>query len=143
VREIVARSTDEIGRSGSEVRLEVPDGITGHWDRLRVDQVIQNLLSNAVKYGQGKPIDLRLTASADRVTIWVKDQGIGIAPEHQARIFQRFERVASDRNYSGFGLGLWIVKQILDAMEGSIQVESTPKEGAAFTVVLPRSGGAG
>jgi signal transduction histidine kinase len=67
----------------------------------------------------------------------VRDHGIGIAPEHQSRIFQRFERAVSERHYGGFGLGLWIVKQIVESLGGDIRVESQPGKGATFTVALP------
>ena len=67
----------------------------------------------------------------------MSDQGIGIDPEHHERIFQRFERVESVRNYGGFGLGLWIVREILTAMGGRISVDSQPGQGARFVVELP------
>jgi signal transduction histidine kinase len=73
--------------------------------------------------------------SSARLT--VRDHGIGIAPESQARIFQRFERAVSERHYGGFGLGLWICKQIVDSLGGDIRVESQPDQGATFTVTLP------
>ena len=62
----------------------------------------------------------------------------GIAPEHQSRIFDRFERAVSGRHYGGLGLGLWIVRQILDALGGSIRVRSAAGEGSSFAVELPR-----
>jgi signal transduction histidine kinase len=68
----------------------------------------------------------------------VGDHGIGIAPEHQARIFDRFERAVSVRHYGGLGLGLWIVRQIVEGHGGSITVASTPGEGSLFTVELPK-----
>ncbi|WNZ60229.1 sensor histidine kinase [Myxococcus sp. MxC21-1] len=100
--------------------------------------MLQNLLSNAIKYGRGRPIEVRVGADASRAWLSVKDQGMGIPPEGRARLFQRFERLASERHYGGLGLGLWIVKQIVDAMEGRILVESVPGQGSTFTVELPR-----
>jgi PAS domain S-box-containing protein len=138
-REVAARSAEDAARARCELRLDVPETVVGAWDRLRLDQVLQNLLSNALKYGHGQPVEVTVRADADSATVTVRDHGIGIAAEDQTRLFQKFERVASERNYSGFGLGLWIVKQILDAMGGSIQVESAPGQGATFRVVLPRS----
>jgi signal transduction histidine kinase len=67
----------------------------------------------------------------------VRDQGIGIAPEDQARIFGQFERAVSERNYGGLGLGLFIVRQIIEAMSGTVSVESREGQGAAFIVRLP------
>jgi signal transduction histidine kinase len=137
VSEVVTRCAEDLTKAGCAVRLRAPDAVVGPWDRMRLDQVVQNLLSNAMKYGQGKPIDIVVRADAETVMLSVRDYGIGIAPADQARLFQRFERAASGRHYGGFGLGLWIVKQILNAMGGGIQVESQPGEGALFEVFLP------
>jgi PAS domain S-box-containing protein len=138
VREVASRAAEDAARAGCELRLRLPGPVEGAWDRLRLDQVLQNLLSNALKYGQGAPVDVELEADGDTATLRVRDRGIGIAPEDQSRLFQRFQRVASERHYSGFGLGLWIVKQVLDAMGGHVQLESAPGQGATFTVALPR-----
>ncbi|MCP3140280.1 ATP-binding protein [Pyxidicoccus xibeiensis] len=137
-REMVPRFSEDAARAGCTLRLEAPGPATGHWDRLRVEQVLQNLLSNAIKYGRGHPIDVRVGADAERAWLTVRDEGVGIAPEGQARLFQRFERLSSERHYGGLGLGLWIVKQIVDALEGRIRVESAAGQGSTFTVELPR-----
>nr|WP_269149129.1 ATP-binding protein [Corallococcus macrosporus] len=137
-REVVPRFSEDLARAGCELRLDARGPATGHWDRLRLEQVLQNLLSNAIKYGRGRPIEVRVEADDARAWLTVKDQGVGIPPEGHARLFQRFERLASERHYGGLGLGLWIVKQIVDAMEGRIRVESEPGQGSTFTVELPR-----
>ncbi|MDY7225809.1 sensor histidine kinase [Hyalangium rubrum] len=136
-RELAPRFSDDLARAGCELRLEMPETVMGYWDRLRMEQVLQNLVSNAIKYGRGRPIEVRVEADARMARMAVRDEGIGIAPESQARLFQRFERLASERHYGGFGLGLWIVKQIVDAMGGHIHVESEPGRGSLFTVELP------
>jgi PAS domain S-box-containing protein len=110
----------------------------GTWDRLRVEQVVTNLLSNAIKYGEGLPIEILLEGDDRTVCLSVKDHGIGIEPEHQDRLFERFERAVTRPQYGGFGLGLWITRQIVHAMEGHIAVESRPGEGSTFRVTLPR-----
>lgn len=137
-REMVPRFSEDLARAGCELRLDAPGPARGYWDRLRLEQVLQNLLSNAIKYGRGRPIEVRVGADAERAWLVVRDQGMGIPLEGQARLFQRFERLASERHYGGLGLGLWIVKQIVDALEGRIQVESAPGQGSTFTVELPR-----
>jgi signal transduction histidine kinase len=68
----------------------------------------------------------------------VRDHGIGISTEEQARIFQRFERAVPVRHYGGFGLGLWLVRQLVETLGGTVRVESRVGEGATFTVELPR-----
>jgi signal transduction histidine kinase len=105
---------------------------------MRVEQVVTNLLSNAIKYGAGRPIEIRVDGDENTARLTVRDRGIGIPPDHQARIFERFERAVSTSDYGGFGLGLWIVRQIVEAHGGQIHVTSTPGQGSAFTVELPR-----
>jgi PAS domain S-box-containing protein len=138
VREVAERFEPELARSGSPLQLQLSEETRGQWDRLRLDQVLTNLLSNAMKYGRGNPIALSTEVEAARVRISVKDGGIGIAPEALSRLFNRFERAVSERNYGGFGLGLWIARQIIEAMGGRIHVASELGVGSTFTVELPR-----
>lgn len=137
VRDLVERSRDHLSRAGCTVDLRAPDALVGRWDRMRLEQVFTNLLSNALNYGAGKPIEVRLEAEGDHARLTVRDHGIGIAPEDQRRIFQRFERAVSERHYGGFGLGLWICRQVVEAMGGTIAVASALGRGATFTVRLP------
>jgi len=143
VREVAVRFEDELTRAGCELRLDASAPVVGRWDRLRLDQVVTNLIANAVKYGPAKPIEVAVRAEGERAWLQVRDHGIGIPHEAQARIFERFERAVSDRHYGGFGLGLWIVRIIVDALGGTIAVESEPGNGATFTVELGRTPPAG
>ena len=116
--------------------------MSGRWDRLRLEQVVTNLLSNAIRYGAGRPIHVRTEVEGERVRLVVRDQGIGIAPEAQARLFDKFgkfESAVPERHSGGLGLGLYITHNIVEAMGGHIRVESRPGEGSTFTVDLPRS----
>jgi PAS domain S-box-containing protein len=137
-RETVARLARSAAEAGSTVEVRADEAQGGRWDRLRVEQVLTNLLSNAIKYGRGKPIVLSVAGDAEHVRLVVQDHGIGIPRAHQGRIFDRFERAVSPRNYSGFGLGLWICRRIVEALGGEITVDSTPDQGTTFVVVLPR-----
>jgi PAS domain S-box-containing protein len=138
VREVAGHIRPEAERAGCVLRVRVPGPVVSRWDRLRLEQVLSNLLSNALKYGAGHPVEVALSTSGDRVHLRVRDEGIGIEPEVQERIFERFERAVSDRHYGGLGMGLWITREIVTAMGGTIHVESAPRRGAVFTVELPR-----
>jgi signal transduction histidine kinase len=125
-------------RAGSPVTLRARPGVVGHWDRFRVGQVITNLVGNAIKFGGGRPIEVELAADPENARLAVRDEGVGIAPEEQLRIFERFERAASSAGQPGMGLGLWISKQIVDACRGTISIDSAHGRGCTFTVQLPR-----
>lgn len=137
VREVVARFQPEAARAGCAVAVDAPPSVVGSWDPLRLEQVVDNLLSNALKYGPGKPVEIRVGAQDSVATLTVQDEGLGIPIEAQERIFRRFERAVSERNYGGLGLGLYIVRSIVEALGGEVSVRSAPGEGAAFTVTLP------
>ncbi len=139
VREVATRFHEEFVQAGSRLVLHgVEHPVVGRWNRLRLEQVVINLLTNAIKYGQGRPITVEVSADANEARLSVHDEGIGISPRDQGRIFERFERAVSEQHYGGFGLGLWIVREIVRGLGGCISVESTPKVGSTFTVELPR-----
>jgi signal transduction histidine kinase len=119
------------------ITIVAPGPIVGWWDPLRVEQVLLNLVSNALKYGDGKPVEIELTEDTERASIKVKDQGIGIASDMVQRLFARFERLTVDHRRGGFGLGLWITRQIVNAMGGHIEVRSELGKGSTFCVELP------
>lgn len=138
VREVLERFATQAHQVQSRLNVEVPESLRGFWDRLRLEQVVTNLLGNALKYGAGRPVDVVLESSDGMACLSVRDQGIGISPEDQLRIFERFERVVSSRHYGGLGLGLWITRQIVEAMGGTIRVTSAPGAGSTFRVELPK-----
>ncbi|HYH96126.1 PAS domain-containing sensor histidine kinase [Hyalangium sp.] len=140
VREVAGRLALEARRAQCPLIIQAPEAVVGTWDSLRIEQAVSNLLSNALKYGPGKPVTLRVEQRGCRARLTVSDEGIGIAPEDLKRIFEKFERAVSPRHYGGLGLGLYITRELLQALGGTIQVESEPEQGTTFTVELPLHG---
>jgi two-component system OmpR family sensor kinase len=126
-------------RSGCRLESSIAGEVTGVLDELAVEQIADNLLSNAVKYGAGEPIEVSLVRNGTAARLTVQDHGIGISEEDQARIFGAFERAVTRREQGGFGIGLWVVRHLVDAMHGEVLVTSRPAEGSTFTVTLPLS----
>jgi signal transduction histidine kinase len=126
VREVVARFSQS-PMAEARIRVQVAGVIEGSWDRLRLEQILTNLLSNAVKYGAGRPISVEARTNGARDDVWlvVSDEGIGMSSDDLGRIFGRFERAVSGRNYGGLGLGLWIVRQVVDS-PGSGKTSPSP-----------------
>jgi signal transduction histidine kinase len=121
------------------VKLDLEEPMVGSWDAGRLEQVISNLLSNAIKYGAGTPIEIRLAAEGEtEVVLTVADQGPGIAPANQARVFERFFRAETDTQAGGLGLGLAVVRELVETMAGTVALKPTA-QGATFTIRLPRS----
>jgi len=137
-REVVERFCDQAAALDTPLVVHAPAPVRGQWDRQRLDRVATNLLSNALKFGQGRPVEVRVLAEGPRVRLEVRDHGMGIAPEAQGRLFGRFERLGNTGR-PGTGLGLYIVRQLVEAHGGSIHLSSLPGQGATFTVELPCS----
>lgn len=125
--------------SGSTLTLAVEQGLVVHADRLALEQILDNLLLNAIKYGAGKPIHVSALSQGETLVLQVRDNGIGLTPEDQERIFQPFERAVAYGTKAGFGIGLWVVRQLVDAMGGAIRLDSSPGAGTLFTVTIPRN----
>jgi signal transduction histidine kinase len=138
IEDVVAGVERELSAARCQVTLTMPSTLVGHWDRMRVTQIVSNLLSNAIKYGAGQPLEISLAAEPGLVRFSIRDRGIGIAPADQERIFQRFTRVEAGARRTSFGVGLWIVRELCLAMGGSVAVESSLAQGSTFLVTLPR-----
>lgn len=123
------------------IKEEIQPGLPNvEADAARIRQVVVNLLSNAVKFSNsGTEVTVRASLKDDAILIQVQDQGVGIPDDAQPRIFERFYRVDSSltRNTVGTGLGLYISKQLVEAHDGRIWLESAPDEGSTFSFLLP------
>jgi signal transduction histidine kinase len=146
VDEIVAEAAEtlqyHLQRHEMQMDLQIEEDLPPvSCDRDAIGQVLYNLISNAVKYSsEGSTITLRAFQDAGWVTIQVADEGIGISNEYREKIFQQFFRLEKDpmvQKTGGSGLGLTVVKHIVQAHHGQISVDSQPGQGSTFTVKLP------
>ncbi|HEU4326316.1 MAG TPA: CHASE3 domain-containing protein [Roseiflexaceae bacterium] len=130
---------EEITARGADIRVVGPlPVVRGH--RPTLAQVLTNLLANAMKFvapGDTPQIELRSSATDGRARLVLRDNGIGIAPEHQERIFRVFERLHGAEHYPGTGIGLAIVRKGVERMGGQAGVESAPGAGSTFWIELP------
>lgn len=137
---LVVETLDEmqplLEASRCTVDLALTSPLIGRWDGLRLRQVIRNLVSNAAKYAAGAPIEIRTGGDEDTARLVIRDHGPGIAEADLDLVFHRFER--STDHHTGFGVGLWLVRQIVEALGGTITLGSAPHQGATFTITLPR-----
>lgn len=139
--EVTQRMLPQLEACGCRLAMEHHGDVEGGWDPYRMEQVLTNLLTNAMKYGQGKPVRVMVRGSNQNVELSVEDHGLGIAPEHQERIFEQFERINASHAATGLGLGLYIVRQIVEEHGGRVYLRSKVGEGSTFVVQLPRREG--
>ncbi len=131
-----------IEEEDADVAVESLPAVRGDAGQLR--QVFQNLLSNALEYSGDESPEIRVGAerAGDRWAISVRDEGIGIDPDDQKRVFRVFQRLHSHEDHPGAGIGLALCHRIVERHGGEITVDSEPGEGATFTVTLPAVDGA-
>jgi signal transduction histidine kinase len=123
--------------AGANVVLAPHQPVEGYWDEFRIEQVVVNLLTNAMRYGGGGAVEVSVHDEDGSVRIAVRDHGKGIAPDYIDRIFEPYERGARNGEPKGLGLGLYISRQLAKSHGGELTVESTPGEGATFSLTLP------
>ena len=145
IRDLITETVKPLGVTAAAKGLvlsvgvapDVPDPVWG--DPLRLKQVIINLVGNAIKFTDQGEIALRASVAEGRFRCQVIDTGIGIPDEQKGRIFAAFEQVdgSRSRRFGGAGLGLAIVAKVVEAMSGTISVESEPGKGSSFTFTIP------
>lgn len=136
---VVEAIQEQAKAGGVTVTLAAPDALPMVGDEFRIEQVITNLMTNALRYGQGKPVAVTVGVREmePEAFVSVRDQGMGVKPEDQERIFEQFERTEGTAQIAGLGLGLYIARQIAQAHHGRLEVRSSPGEGAEFILSLP------
>ncbi len=143
LEKLKSRFRHEMNENGIEFSVNSLDGpLVFQFDYDKLSQVMTNLLDNAIRYtSTGDEITVDVSSSPHSVTIEVRDTGTGIKPEHQARIFERFYKVdeSRTRGQHGTGLGLYIVKSIIERHRGIIELESRFGSGTTFRITLPKT----
>lgn len=129
----------EIHDKGIQFIYHLPKkNVQGYFDTDKIEKIISNLLSNALKFTEeGGTIEFKAEIDHDQLCIIIKDNGLGIAKEHQENIFNKFYRIPTSKNVKGSGLGLSFVKELVQLLHGDIQLESDINKGAKFTITLP------
>ncbi|HET8542339.1 MAG TPA: HAMP domain-containing sensor histidine kinase [Anaeromyxobacter sp.] len=134
---VAERLADVLERSGNALRVDAPEPVGAACDAARVEQVVGNLLVNASRHAPGSHVSLRVAREADRAVLVVEDDGPGIPPDAVERVFDAYEKVDRAGQEQGLGLGLYIVRQIVEAHGGTIRAEAGGAGGARFRVELP------
>ena len=137
VKELVGRYSELMQEAHCDYSLEVEDDLIVHFDAARMEQVLVNLISNTCKYAPGSHIHISLAARGAYAELRFSDDGPGIPQAHQQTIFDRFSRGTSTNNVSGLGLGLYIIKGIVEAHKGAIELRSNESRGTEFIIRLP------
>jgi len=135
--DLVARLATTNPALWSRVEVRAAEGVIGSWDPLALEQTLENLLSNALKFGSDKPVHLTVSGRRGGACLAVRDHGTGISRRDRGRIFELFGRAPSAGDIPGAGIGLWVVRHLVDAHEGRIRLISRQGIGSLFHVWLP------
>lgn len=139
IRDTVEKFDPVFKMNGCSVQMNIQPEVRVFWDAQRIEQVLTNCFSNSVKFSNQAIIEVNLRTEGTYAIFSVKDNGIGISEEFQKKMFNKFERGVSNKNYGGLGLGLYIVHQIISAHGGTVRVNSSPGKGAEFIFQVPRN----
>jgi signal transduction histidine kinase len=139
VRDVCQEFQYRMESAGCVLSLDARGPVVGFWDPVRLARVLSNLLDNAIKFAPSRPIEVSVSAKNGRAVLSVRDHGPGIATDRLTDIFDPYKRGVSAKNFGGLGLGLYVVRAIVEAHGGSVTVENEPENGTRFTLELPQS----
>lgn len=136
VRELIGAKTDEATFYGTVLDVRTPPSLAFRCDRIAIERVLGNLILNAFKHASSSRVVVELNKLADhRAEFVVRDDGCGISEIHQQRMLNKFEQLARPESArAGLGLGLWIVRRLVEAHGGTVAINSAPGAGTSFTV---------
>lgn len=146
VQAILHERADDIRQKGTDISLDLPEGLQVSCNPLGLSQVLRNLVDNALKYSSHAAppvVEIGGRQQEGRCRLWVRDNGIGLDMAHRESIFELFRRLHPYSEYPGSGIGLALVKRAVERMDGKVWVESEEGRGATFFVELPAGGPAG
>jgi signal transduction histidine kinase len=141
VRDLTLAFSSAAAAVGSTLAAHAEENVIGYVDPVRIEQVLGNLIDNAVKFGMGSPIEVELHAENGGATISVRDHGPGMPLEEHAEIFKRYRRGSGASGLGGLGLGLHVVREIVESHGGTVRVDARPGKGSTFMVTLPLASG--
>ncbi len=135
---LVDRYREPLREAGCSVAVDFHKSVVGYWDRSKLELIVTNLLTNAMKYGAKNPVEISIYSEFNYAIFRIRDHGIGINEKDKEKIFNKFERGSTKLHArSSLGLGLFLVKQFVRVLGGTIDVQSTFGQGAEFTFKLP------
>ena len=138
--EVAERLSVIAHQADCSIQVAGEKSLIGNWDRSRILQVVSNLISNAIKYASGSKIEVNIRQEGTTAVLEVSDQGPGIEPTSLQRIFEKFHRALDTTHAGGLGLGLFVVRQIVQSHGGTVSAENLTPKGARFRVDLPLAG---
>lgn len=139
VDKVLAKFKDETSTGNIQVQAQITESVPLHTDGSRFKVILTQLLANAINFKDTKKdknaINIRVETTLTHYTIAVEDNGIGIEPENKSKIFDLFYR--ANEQSAGFGIGLYVVREVIEKMKGKIEIESRAGQGTTFMVTLP------
>jgi signal transduction histidine kinase len=137
VQDVLADLKREVRVASCTVLADLEPAVRGSWDARWLQRLTAHLVGNALKFGAGAPVEVSVRRDERHAWLSVVDHGVGVPLADQERVFQLFERAVPINNYGGFGIGLFVAREVAKAHGGVLVCQSAPGAGATFTCELP------